>query len=40
MGSDCGAVGGAVISDTNDQQFESSHRQILYVLPTALKRRK
>ena len=39
MGSGCGAVGGAVASDTRGPRFKSSHRQNLYVLSTVLKRR-
>ena len=30
MGSGCGSVGSAVASNIRDQQFESSHQQILF----------
>ena len=38
LGSSCGSVGRAVVSNTRDPQFESSHRQY-YFLSTELKGR-
>ena len=38
LSSGCGTVGRAVASNTRCPQFESSHRQFLVTLSTALKR--